>query len=47
MLVSKARKNTKFIAELFDKPNMEELKFEIIEKVINDLFEKDAFVDSA
>ena len=45
-LVSKARKNKKFIAELFSHPNMESFKFAIVEKIISKLFEENAFVDS-
>ena len=45
-LVSKSRKKPKFIAELFSHPNMESLKYSIIEKVVTKLFEENAFVDS-
>ena len=45
-LVSKARKNPKFVAEIFDKPDMETLKYDIISKFVNELITQDAFIDS-
>ena len=45
-LIMKSKKNPKFIAELFDKPNMETLKFDIIMKTVNKLYEENAFIDN-
>ena len=45
-LICQSRKNPKFIAELFSHPNMESLKYEIIEKVVIQLCHEDAFIDS-
>jgi hypothetical protein len=45
-LISKAKKNPEIIAEIFSKPTIKSLKFEIISKVVNELISKDSFIDS-
>ena len=45
-LILKARKNSKFVAELFSSSNINELKYEIVSKVIDQLISADSFIDS-
>ena len=45
-LISKAKKNPTFISEIFAKPTIKDLKYEIISKVVNELISRDAFIDS-
>ena len=45
-LISKAQKNPKFIKELFDRDNINVHKKYAVDKVLNDMNEKDIFIDS-
>ena len=45
-LISKAKKNPDFVAEIYSKPNMATLKYDIVSKVINQLISKDTFIDN-
>ena len=46
-LIIKARKKPKFIGELFAKESIKQQKYDIIEDVVQELNEKDHFIDSA
>ena len=46
MLVSRAKKNPKFIAEIFNKEENSGQKQERIEKVVQEMVQKDEFIDS-
>jgi hypothetical protein len=45
-LISKAKKNPDFVAEIYSKPNMATLKYDIVSKVVNQLISKDTFIDN-
>ena len=47
LLVSKARKNPKFIEELFTKEHIRQQKFDIISTVVEEMNQKDQFIDSS
>ena len=46
-LIIKARKKPKFIDELFAKETMKQQKYDIIKDVVEEMNEKDHFIDSA
>ena len=46
-LVSKAKRNPKFISELFSKQDLKEKKSDIVEKVVTEMIENDEFIDSS
>ena len=47
MLVVKAKRNPKFISELFDKEILKDRKRDRIEEVINQMDSADTFIDSS
>ena len=44
--VSKAKKNPKFISELFAKEEMQEKKVEMVKEVVEEMRDNDVFIDS-
>ena len=47
MLVFKARKNPKFVNELFSKGDLKDRKRDLVEKVVTDMDNKNSFIDSS
>ena len=44
--MSKAKKNPKFISELFAKEEMQEKKVEMVKEVVEEMRDNDVFIDS-
>ena len=46
MLVSKARKNPRFVDELFAKQELKQIKYSEVEEVVSKMIENNEFIDS-